>query len=57
MGVGWGVLSWATIRADKVEGGKGSTCAFFKGIKKVLGWGSTFTHRIKGRWGKLVGGV
>jgi len=57
MGVGWGVLSWATIRANKLEGGKGFTCALFKGIKKVLGWGSTFTHRIKGWWGELVGGV
>jgi len=25
--VGWGVWLWAIMRTEKVEGGKGSTCA------------------------------
>jgi len=43
MGLHWGVLSWAIIRVDVMEGGKGLTCALISGIGKVLGWGSTFT--------------
>jgi hypothetical protein len=35
-----------------MEGGKGPTCAMFKGIGKLLCWGSTFTQRVG-----LVGGV
>lgn len=34
MGVGWGVKSLATIGFDKVERGKGPTCAFFGGLGK-----------------------
>jgi hypothetical protein len=30
-------------RVDIMEGGKGLTCALFRGIGKMLGWGSTFT--------------
>jgi hypothetical protein len=40
-----------------VEGEKGYTCALFKGIRKVLGRGSTFTQRVGGWWGELMGGV
>ncbi len=29
MGVGWGVWSWTIVRADRVAGGKGPTCALF----------------------------
>jgi hypothetical protein len=31
-----------------MEEGKGHTCALFKGIEKVLGWGFTFTQRVGG---------
>jgi len=51
MGVGWGVWSWATIGANRVERGKGPTCVLFKGIMKMLGWGFTF---MKG-WGLIKG--
>jgi len=27
MGIGWGVWSWAIVRADRVQGRKGPTCA------------------------------
>jgi hypothetical protein len=30
-----------------MEEGKGLTHALFKGIGKMLGWGSTFTRRAK----------
>ncbi len=36
VGVGRGVLSWAIIGVDIMEGGKGPTCVLFKGIRKVL---------------------
>jgi len=29
-----------------MEGGKGRTCALFRGIVKVLCWGSIFTQRL-----------
>jgi hypothetical protein len=31
------------VRADRVERGKGPTCAYSKGIRKMYGWGPTFT--------------
>jgi hypothetical protein len=46
MGVGWGLWSWATIKADRMEKGKGPTCALFKGIEKMLDLGFTFTRRV-----------
>jgi hypothetical protein len=30
-----------------MEGGKGLTCALFKGIEK-MSWGFTFTQRVEG---------
>jgi len=33
---------------DGREGGKGLTCALFRGIGKMLGWGYTFTRRVRG---------
>jgi hypothetical protein len=32
-----------SIGVDKMEGGKGPTCILFKGIGKMLGWGSIIT--------------
>ncbi len=46
MGVGWRLWSWANIGTDRMEKGKGFTCALFRGIEKVLGWGSTFTRNV-----------
>ncbi len=43
-----GGLILATIWVDRVEGEKGSTCALFWGIGKMLGWGSTFIQRVGG---------
>jgi hypothetical protein len=46
------------IGVDIMEGRKGLTCALFKGIGKVLGWGSTFTLRItvgRGNWWVVCG--
>jgi len=40
VGVGWGV--------NKVEGGKGFTCALFRDIGKLLGWGFTFPQSARG---------
>jgi hypothetical protein len=57
VGVGRGVWSWAIIRVDIMEGGKGPTCALFRGIGKMLCWGSTFTWRPRGWWGELMGGM
>jgi hypothetical protein len=31
------------MRVDEREGGKGFTCALFRGIGKMLGWKYTFT--------------
>jgi len=45
MGVGWGVWSWAIIRVVKVERGESFTCVLFKGIGKMLGWGSIITRK------------
>jgi hypothetical protein len=53
--VGWGVWSWATISDDRMEGGKGLTCALFRGIRKMLCWGFTFTQRAEGLVGRISG--
>jgi hypothetical protein len=45
--VGWGVWLWAIMGVERVEGGKGPTCAWFKGFRKVWGWNPTFTWRAK----------
>jgi hypothetical protein len=49
MRVSWGVLSRAIVGVDKMEGGKGLSCARSKGFGKVQGWGPIFTWKAKGR--------
>jgi hypothetical protein len=39
---------------DIVKRRKGSTCALFRGIGKMLVWGSTFTQRVGGANGWCV---
>jgi len=46
MGVGWGVWSWTNVGVDRMEGGKGPTCALSRGFKKVLVWGPTFAWKV-----------
>jgi len=37
--------------------GEGPISAWFRGFGKVWGWGSTFTWRVGGQYGELIGGV
>jgi len=41
-----GALIMNNCRADRMERGKGLTCALSRVIKKVYGWGPTFAQKV-----------
>jgi len=41
-----GALIMNNCRADRMERGKGFTCALSRVIKKMYGWGPTFAQKV-----------